>query len=95
MHQLGEHSILIAPTDVEGTADAMYRALTMPLAERRRRAEGLRKQVEGDDVATWFENQVKDIQRLIDADALEEEHDALPPNIVPLTGSDRVSPTGS
>ncbi|MFT4037271.1 MAG: trehalose-6-phosphate synthase [Thermomicrobiales bacterium] len=96
VHQLGEFSIMIAPTDVEGTAEAMYQALTMPLSERRRRAEGLRKQVEGDDVAMWFENQVKDIQRLIDAGALEEEHDeALPPNIVPLTGSDRVSPTGS
>ena len=97
VHQLGEHSIMIGPTDVEGTADAMFQALTMPLAERRRRAEGLRKQVEGDDVATWFEDQVNDIQQLIreqrDEPAPEEE--SLPPNIVPLTGSDRVTPTGS
>ena len=97
VHQLGEDSILIAPTDVEGTADAMYQALTMPLAERRRRAEGLRKQVEGDDVATWFQDQVNDIQQLIREQREEdtEEEDALPPNIVPLTGSDRATPTGS
>jgi trehalose 6-phosphate synthase len=97
VHQLGEYSILIAPTDVEGTADALYQALTMPLAERRRYAEGLRKQVEGDDVATWFEDQVNDIQQLIreQNDESAEEVEALPPNIVPLTGSDRATPTGS
>jgi trehalose 6-phosphate synthase len=97
VHQLGEYSILIAPTDVEGTADALYQALTMPLAERRRRAEGLRRQVEGDNVATWFEDQVKDIQQLIreQSEEFEEEDESLPPNIVPLTGSDRATPTGS
>lgn len=97
VHQLGEHSILIAPTDVEGTADALYQALTMPLAERRRHAEGLRKMVEGDDVATWFEDQVNDIQELIREQREEpaDEEESLPPNIVPLTGSDRATPTGS
>jgi trehalose 6-phosphate synthase len=97
VHQLGEHSIMIAPTDVEGTADALYQALTMPLAERRRRAEGLRRQVEGDDVATWFEDQVNDIQRLIreQRDGFVEEQETLPPNIVPMTGSERATPTGS
>ncbi|MDF3017076.1 MAG: trehalose-6-phosphate synthase, partial [Thermomicrobiales bacterium] len=59
--QLGEHAIIIGPTDVEGTADALHRALTMPLEERRRRAEGLRRSVETDDVTKWFENQVADM----------------------------------
>ena len=97
VHQLGEHSILIAPTDVEGTADALFQALTMPLSERRRRAEGLRKQVEGDDVATWFQDQVNDIQQLIREQSEEssDDEESLPPNIVPLTGSDRATPTGS
>ncbi|MCA9879313.1 MAG: trehalose-6-phosphate synthase [Thermomicrobiales bacterium] len=97
VHQLREHSILIAPTDVEGTAEAMFQALTMPLAERRRRAEGLRKQVEGDDVATWFENQVNDIQRLIrrQSEPVADDDESLPPNIVPLTGPERATPTGS
>ncbi|HEX2214750.1 MAG TPA: trehalose-6-phosphate synthase, partial [Mycobacterium sp.] len=46
--QLGEHALIIGPTDVEGTADAIFQALTMPLEDRRRRAEGLRRSVESD-----------------------------------------------
>ncbi|MBA2519675.1 MAG: trehalose-6-phosphate synthase [Chloroflexia bacterium] len=59
--QLGEHSLIIAPTDVEGTADAIFQALTMPLSERRRLAEGLRRAVEQDDVASWFQTQLTDL----------------------------------
>jgi trehalose 6-phosphate synthase len=59
--QLGEHSLIIAPTDVEGTAEALYKALTMPLSERRRLAEGLRRAVEQDDVALWFQWQLTDL----------------------------------
>ncbi len=93
--QLGEHAIIIGPTDVEGTADAIHQALTMPLDVRRRHAEGLRRAVESDDVTTWFENQVADMLNYGQdptpgADDLEEEFE-LPPNIVPLTGTDRVS----
>ncbi len=61
--QIGEHALIIAPTDVEGTADALRQALTMPLSERRRRAEGLRRAVEADDVAMWFRRQLADIVR--------------------------------
>jgi trehalose 6-phosphate synthase len=94
--QLGEHSLIIGPTDVEGTADAIYQALTMPLEDRRRRAEGLRRTVESDDVATWFENQVADMLTYgQERPPLEEEEVVLPPNIVPLTGADRVSTTGA
>jgi trehalose 6-phosphate synthase len=96
--QLGDHAIIIGPTDVEGTADALYRALTMPLEERRRRAEGLRQAVESDDVATWFENQVNDILKHelseFTENGTEDDLDGLPPNIVPLTGSDRLSTAG-
>jgi trehalose 6-phosphate synthase len=94
--QLGESAIVIAPTDVEGTADAIHRALTMPLEERRRRAEGLRASVEAEDVTIWFENQLTDMIRYGEVPAEEEEIIAdrdLPPNIVPLTGAERVSTT--
>lgn len=94
--QLGEHSLIIGPTDVEGTADAIYDALTMPLEDRRRRAEGLRRAVESDDVTTWFENQVADMLTYgQERPPLEEEEVVLPPNIVPLTGTERVSTTGA
>lgn len=95
--QLGEFSIVISPTDVEGTADAMHQALTMPLAERRRRAEGLRRAVERDDVASWFENQLVDMMRIINGEDVpqSEEEDQLPPNIVALSGTDRISTAGA
>jgi trehalose 6-phosphate synthase len=95
--QLGSNSIIIGPTDVEGTADAIYRALTMPLEERRRRAEGLRRSVENDDVTAWFESQVRDMLAYGDdgAGGTQKDDDELPPNIVPLTGADRVSTTGA
>src|SRR3712207_6478949 len=66
--QLGEYAIVISPTDVEGTADAMFQALTMPLAERRRRAEGLRRAVERDDVTPWFEHQLLDMVHSINGE---------------------------
>ncbi|MCC6943846.1 MAG: trehalose-6-phosphate synthase [Thermomicrobiales bacterium] len=61
--QLGEEALMIAPADVEGTAEAIFRALTMPLTERRRRADNLRRMVEADDVATWFKEQLHDIAK--------------------------------
>jgi trehalose 6-phosphate synthase len=60
-NQLGEDALMIAPADVEGTAEALFQALTMPLPERRRRAENLRRSVEADDVAKWFREQLWDI----------------------------------
>ncbi|MGH2613946.1 MAG: alpha,alpha-trehalose-phosphate synthase (UDP-forming), partial [Thermomicrobiales bacterium] len=97
--QLGEDAIIIGPTDVEGTADAIYQALTMPLEDRRGRAERLRHAVERDDVTTWFENQVADMlayesEPQAPDEAIEEEI-ALPANIVSLTGTDRKSTAGA
>ncbi len=70
--QLGDDALLVCPADVEGTADAIYLALTMPPAERRRRAENLRRTVEADDVAKWFREQLWDIVRY----AINGERDA-------------------
>ncbi len=61
--QLGDDALIISPADVEGTADAIYQALTMPQSERRRRSENLRRTVEADDVAKWFREQLWDIAR--------------------------------
>jgi trehalose 6-phosphate synthase len=61
--QLGNASLVISPADVEGTAEALYQALTMPLSERRVRAEELRRNVENDDVTLWFRQQIADIVR--------------------------------
>ena len=80
VNQLGEFALIVAPADVEGTADAMLQALTMPLDERRRRAEGLRQSVETDDVAMWFRQQLDDIARVAvqHAAALDREKPPVP-----------------
>jgi trehalose 6-phosphate synthase len=91
--QLGEHAIIIGPTDVEGTAEAIHRALTMPLEERRAHSEGLRRAAERNDVIGWFEDQITDMLRYETSiqESTDETEDelALPSNIVPLTGTDR------
>ncbi len=61
--QLGDESLLICPTDVEGTAEAIYQAITMPHHLRRHRAEALKRAVEADDVAKWFREQMWDLVR--------------------------------
>ena len=80
--QLGDDALVIAPADVEGTADAIYRALTMPLAERRRRSEGLRRAVEADDVAMWFRRQITDLVECVISPRAEAAR-GRPPEVVP------------
>lgn len=59
-YELGEHALLVSPFDVYGTAEAMHRALTMSLEERRSRGEALRRRVEAADVSQWFHAQLED-----------------------------------
>jgi trehalose-6-phosphate synthase len=48
---------------VEGTAEAIFQAITMPHHERRHRADALKRSVEADDVAKWFREQMWDLVR--------------------------------
>ncbi|MDQ3613670.1 MAG: trehalose-6-phosphate synthase, partial [Chloroflexota bacterium] len=59
--QLGEHALVVAPADIEGTAQAIHRALTMPFSERQRRGQAMRAAVESEDVSVWFQDQLADI----------------------------------
>jgi trehalose 6-phosphate synthase len=52
---------MVSPADVEGTAEAIYEALTMPSQERQRRSQILKRAVERDDVTVWFRRQLADI----------------------------------
>jgi trehalose 6-phosphate synthase len=63
--QLGASALSVAPADLEGTAQALYAALTMPLEERKRRAEALRKAIEDEDITLWLYRQFEDIKVLI------------------------------
>jgi trehalose 6-phosphate synthase len=62
--QLGDYTIAISPTDIEGTADAIYQALTMPPDERRNRATDLRDAIVEQDIVQWIYVQLDDIAAL-------------------------------
>jgi trehalose 6-phosphate synthase len=51
--ELGRHALGVNPFDVQATAEALDRALSMPPAERRRRARGLRRAIEARTPADW------------------------------------------
>jgi trehalose 6-phosphate synthase len=64
-YELGDDALTVSPFDVYGTAEAMHRALTMPVDERHRRAEALRQQVKSADIKRWFYDQVEDALRAL------------------------------
>lgn len=59
-YEFHQHALNVSPFDVYGTANAIYNALEMAPAERRKRAEGLLAQVKEVDVRDWFATQVQD-----------------------------------
>jgi trehalose 6-phosphate synthase len=62
--ELGEFAITINPFEVDATADALFRALTMGAAERRRRAEGCRAAVRANDITRWINDQLRDFEEV-------------------------------
>jgi trehalose 6-phosphate synthase len=59
--ELGEWALTVNPLDVSGQADALYAALTLEPAERRRRAEAICAHVRERDVRKWVEAQLADL----------------------------------
>ncbi len=68
-YELRDYALVINPFDIQMQADAMYEALKMPEAERRRRIEGIRTQVREHDIKRWIENQLADLDALVPANA--------------------------
>ena len=62
--QLEPGVLVVSPLDVYGTAEAMHQALTMPMAERREKAERLRSLIEGHDIVDWLNQQLSAIIKL-------------------------------
>jgi len=54
--QMSEGSLLVNPYDIEGVADAIYRAYTMSIDERQWRMQRLRKSVARRDVFWWVDS---------------------------------------
>jgi len=63
--QLGQNALTVAPADLEGTAQALYTALTMPPDERNKRATGLKRSIEKEDVTNWLLHLLEDTVNLV------------------------------
>jgi trehalose 6-phosphate synthase len=62
--QLKENVLSVTPTDIEGTMEALYRALTMPEDERKQQADALKSSIEEEDITLWFYQQLSDINAI-------------------------------
>ncbi|MCZ6892156.1 MAG: trehalose-6-phosphate synthase, partial [Chloroflexi bacterium] len=60
--QLAEGALSVAPTDVEGTTEALYEALTMSEEERAKRQAVLVEAIEREDLLHWLQQQFQDIR---------------------------------
>jgi trehalose 6-phosphate synthase len=67
--ELGKAVLSVEPEDIQGTAEAMHRALLMGADERRDRAQTLRRTIAGHDITSWLEVQMS---------AFEEAEETLP-----------------
>ena len=63
--QLAPGALAVAPSDIEGTMQAMYQALTMSADERERRAEVMAGIISDEDILHWIYTQLSDLSSLI------------------------------
>ncbi|MGH2358763.1 MAG: alpha,alpha-trehalose-phosphate synthase (UDP-forming), partial [Candidatus Limnocylindria bacterium] len=62
--QMAGSVLSVAPADIVGTADALANALEMPLAERQRRLDRLRRGIESEDLTWWLTCQLEDLAEI-------------------------------
>jgi trehalose 6-phosphate synthase len=60
--ELGQYALSVNPFDLQELADSIHAALTMPIAERKRRHEGLKSIVTARDPGDWIDDQLADIR---------------------------------
>lgn len=66
IEQLGAAALVVTPTDIVGTAQALHDALNMRLTERYRRAAHLKRLIAEEDIAQWLLHQLHDLEALMD-----------------------------
>ncbi len=62
--QLGKSALSVTPCDLEGTADAIYRALSMSPEEKSQRSVSMKKSIEDEDLSWWLHRQLSDVTAL-------------------------------
>jgi len=55
-------ALIVNPVDIDGMADALARALDMPLAERQARHRDMMAQLRENNVSVWRDNFMRDLQ---------------------------------
>ena len=63
--QLAKGSIPTSPTDVNETAQALYKAITLSPEERHTKSMLARQAVERSDLNSWLTKQINDINELV------------------------------
>ena len=63
--QLAAGAVPVSPTDIEGTMEALYEAITMAPEERKRRAALLAESVNREDINHWICRQMDDLCGLL------------------------------
>lgn len=63
--QLAAGALSVSPTDVEGTMEALFRAVNMSAEERRQRADALVAAVCNEDIHHWIGGQFQDLAKLL------------------------------
>jgi trehalose 6-phosphate synthase len=63
--ELGPYALTVNPFDIDETAAALYRGLTMDAEERASRAQGIREWVTAHDISRWIADQLQDLRELI------------------------------
>lgn len=58
-YQLGKGALLVNPYDLEGVAEAIYTAFTMPIEEKRRRLNLLKSEIKRHDIFWWVKTYLK------------------------------------
>jgi trehalose 6-phosphate synthase len=62
--QLEPGALIISPCDIYATAETLHAALTMPVEERKMRANRLRWTIEENDINAWFRSQIREIGKI-------------------------------
>jgi trehalose 6-phosphate synthase len=62
--ELAPWVVAVDPFDIEGQAEALHTALSLPAADRRARAEALRAHVRQHDLVEWLDLQLADLDRV-------------------------------
>ncbi|MGQ9572279.1 MAG: alpha,alpha-trehalose-phosphate synthase (UDP-forming) [Dehalococcoidia bacterium] len=62
--ELGEWAVPVEPADIEGTAEALAYALSVPEAERRVRANRLRQTIERNNLSVWLRSELEDLRSI-------------------------------